>query len=126
MSDQGEHGAHAEHVVPISTYLLVFIALMIGTALTTWVAYIDLGKWNTVVALVIAFTKMTLVVLFFMHVKYATGLTRVIIIAGFFWLAIMITLSCSDEFTRGANWEIVPQSWLQHSEMIVPYVSRLF
>ena len=54
---------------------------------------------------------MILVVLFFMHVKYATGLTRVIIIAGFFWLAIMITLSCSDELTR--TWEIVPQGWLR-------------
>jgi cytochrome c oxidase subunit IV len=123
MSDQhsGEH-ATAGHVVPVSTYLGVFIALMIGTALTTWVAYIDLGgRWNTVVALTIAVTKMILVVLFFMHVKYATGLTRVVILAGFFWLAIMITLSCSDELTR--TWEIVPQGW---NGMIVPLLSRLF
>jgi cytochrome c oxidase subunit IV len=124
MSDHGEHGAHTEHIVPISTYLLVFFALMIGTGVTTWVAYIDLGKWNTVVALVIAFCKMILVVLFFMHVKYATGLTRVIIIAGFFWLGIMITLSCSDELTR--TWEIVPQGWLGNSSMILPLISRLF
>ena len=124
MSDHGEHGAHTEHIVPVSTYLLVFLALMIGTAVTTWVAYIDLGKWNTVVALVIAFCKMILVVLFFMHVKYATGLTRVIIIAGFFWLGIMITLSCSDELTR--TWEIVPQGWLGNGSMILPLISRLF
>ena len=124
MSDHGEHGAHTEHIVPVSTYLLVFLALMVGTGLTTWVAYIDLGKWNTVVALVIAFCKMILVVLFFMHVKYATGLTRVIIIAGFFWLGIMITLSCSDELTR--TWEIVPQGWLGDGSMILPLISRLF
>jgi cytochrome c oxidase subunit IV len=124
MSDHGEHGAHTEHIVPVSTYLLVFLALMIGTAVTTWVAYIDLGKWNTVVALVIAFCKMILVVLFFMHVKYATGLTRVIIIAGFFWLGIMITLSCSDELTR--TWEIVPQGWLGNGSMILPLISRFF
>jgi cytochrome c oxidase subunit 4 len=124
MSDHGEHGAHTEHIVPISTYLLVFIALMVGTGVTTWVAYIDLGKWNTVVALVIAFCKMILVVLFFMHVKYAAGLTRVVIIAGFFWLAIMITLSCSDELTR--TWEIVPQGWLGNGSMILPLISRLF
>ena len=124
MSDHGEHGAHTEHIVPVSTYLLVFLALMVGTGLTTWVAYIDLGKWNPVVALVIAFCKMILVVLFFMHVKYATGLTRVIIIAGFFWLAIMITLSCSDELTR--TWEIVPQGWLGNGNMILPLISRLF
>ncbi len=124
MSDHGEHGAHTEHIVPVSTYLLVFLALLVGTALTTWVAYIDLGKWNTVVALVIAFCKMILVVLFFMHVKYATGLTRVIIIAGFFWLAIMITLTCQDELTR--TWEIVPQGWLGNGSMILPLLLRFF
>jgi cytochrome c oxidase subunit 4 len=120
MSDHTEQSGHSGHVVPVSTYLLVFLALMVGTALTTWIAYIDLGRWNTVVALTIAVTKMVLVVLFFMHVKYATGLTRVVILAGFFWLGIMITLSCSDELTRG--WEIVPQGW----NMILPVVSRLF
>ena len=119
MSDHTEHG-HVGHVVPIGVYVSVFLALMVGTIVTTLVAKIDLGKWNTVVALVIAFTKMMLVVLFFMHVKYATGLTRVIILAGFFWLGIMITLSCSDELTR--HWEIVPQSW----QMLVPLLSRLF
>jgi cytochrome c oxidase subunit 4 len=107
-------------VVPVSTYLLVFLALMVGTALTTGVAYINLGRWNTAAALAIAVTKMTLVVLFFMHVKYSAGLTRIVILAGFFWLAIMVTLSCSDELTR--HWEIVPQGW----NMIVPFVSRLF
>jgi cytochrome c oxidase subunit IV len=120
MSDHAAYDSHAPHVVPISTYVLVFLALMAGTALTTWVAYIDLGRWNTVVALTIAVIKMSLVVLFFMHVKYATGLTRIVILAGFFWLGIMITLSCSDELTR--HWEIVPQGW----QMILPLVSRLF
>jgi cytochrome c oxidase subunit 4 len=120
MSNHSEQSGHVGHVVPVSTYIIVFISLMIGTALTTGVAYIDLGRWNTVVALTIAVTKMILVVLFFMHVKYATGLTRVVILAGFFWLGIMITLSCSDELTR--TWEIVPQGW----NMIVPLVSRLF
>ncbi len=119
MSEHSEH-ATSGHVVPIGTYLAVFFALLVGTALTTWIATIDLGRWNTVVALTIAVTKMILVVLFFMHVKYATGLTRVVILAGFFWLGIMITLSCSDELTR--TWEIVPQGW----NMIVPLVSRLF
>jgi len=120
MSDRFEESGHAGHVVPVSTYVLVFFALMAGTALTTAVAYIDLGRWNTVVALAIAVTKMILVVLFFMHVKYATGLTRIVILAGFFWLGIMITLSCSDELTR--TWEIVPKGW----SVIVPFVSRLF
>src|SRR5271170_6548875 len=103
MTEPSEHDGPVGHVVPISTYLGVFLALMVGTALTTWVAYIDLGRWNTVAALAIAVVKATLVILFFMHVKYAHGLTRIVILAGFFWLAIMVTLSCSDELTR--HWE---------------------
>lgn len=123
MSEHGDHAASG-HVVPISTYVGVFLALMVGTVLTTWIATIDLGRWNTVVALTIAVVKMILVVLFFMHVKYATGLTRVVILAGFFWLGIMITLSCADELTR--TWEIIPQSWLSNSSIIIPLISRLF
>jgi cytochrome c oxidase subunit 4 len=120
MSDHSEHTGHAVHIVPVRTYFLVFVALMIGTALTTGAAYIDLGRWNTVVALAIATTKMLLVVLFFMHVKYATGLTRIAILAGFFWLGIMIALSCSDELTR--TWEINPAGW---GGMIVPFLRHL-
>lgn len=120
MSDHSERAGHAVHIVPVRTYLLVFFALMAGTALTTGVAYIDLGRWNTVVALAIATTKMLLVVLFFMHVKYASGLTRIAILAGFFWLAIMIALSCSDELTR--VWEINPTGW---GGMIVPFLRHL-
>jgi cytochrome c oxidase subunit IV len=118
MSDHNESGAHG-HVVPIGVYLSVFLALMVGTALTTWVAYIDLGRWNTVVALTIAVIKMLLVVLFFMHVKYAHGLTKIVIIAGFFWLGIMITLSLSDELTRG--WEINPAGWTG----LIPFLHHL-
>ena len=99
----------SEHVVPLRTYIGVFLALMALTALTTGVAYIDLGALNTVAALTIAVVKMLLVVLYFMHARYATGLTRVVIIAGFFWLGILITFALSDELTR--NWEIVPQAW---------------
>jgi cytochrome c oxidase subunit 4 len=122
MSEHNDHGGAVGHVVPISTYLLVFLTLMVGTALTTGVAYIDLGRWNTVAALTIAVIKMLLVVLFFMHVKYATGLTRIVILAGFFWLGIMITLTCSDELTRNSHWQIIPQAW----NMIVPRFSIFF
>jgi len=120
MSEHAGHDSDTPHVVPITTYVLVFLALMLGTALTTWVAYIDLGRWNTVAALTIAVIKMTLVVLFFMHVKYATGLTRIVILAGFFWLGIMVALSLSDELTR--HWEITPTAW----NTILPVISRHF
>jgi caa(3)-type oxidase subunit IV len=65
--------------------------------------------WNTVAALVIAVAKMLLVVLFFMHVKFSPGLTRLVIVAAFFWLAIMIALTLSDVLTRG--WTGTPQPW---------------
>ena len=109
------------HVVPLSVYIGVFLALIVGTALTTGVAYIDLGAFNTVAALLIAFIKMSLVILFFMHVKYHHGLTRIAIACAFFWLAIMITLTLSDELTRG--WEIRPQPW--GSGALLPLVSHI-
>jgi cytochrome c oxidase subunit IV len=111
------------HIVPVSTYIAVFVALLAGTALTTAVAKIDLGAFNTVVALIIAFAKMSLVILFFMHVKYEKGLTRIAILCAFFWLAIMITFTLSDELTR--TWEMNPQPWSSISA-IVPFVSHLF
>ncbi len=120
MSEHSEHSSSVEHVVPVTTYVGVFLALIGLTALTTGVAYIDLGRWNTVAALVIAVIKMLLVVLFFMHVKYAAGLTRIAILAGFFWLLIMITLTLSDELTRG--WEIVSHGW----GVMIPVLLRLF
>jgi cytochrome c oxidase subunit 4 len=116
MSDHTEQ--HTGHIVPVTTYIAVFIALLVLTALTTKVAYTNLGEtaigrhhidWNTVAALAIAVTKMLLVVLFFMHVKYSPGLTRLVVVAGFFWLAIMVALTLSDELARG--WSGTPQPW---------------
>jgi cytochrome c oxidase subunit 4 len=97
------------HVVSMRLYLIIFIALLGLTALTTAVAYVDLGEMNTVVALLIAVIKMALVVLFFMHVKYSSGLIRVVVLAGFFWLAIMLTFTLADELTRG--WTGNPHGW---------------
>jgi cytochrome c oxidase subunit 4 len=97
------------HVVPVRVYMGVFLGLLALTALTTWVSYFDLGPMNTVVALAIAVTKMLLVILFFMHVKYSSGLTRLVIVAGFFWFAILAALTLSDELTR--NWSPSPAPW---------------
>ena len=91
----------SEHIVPRKTYFAVFAALIVLTATTTAVSFLDLGPWNTVVALGIAFLKATLVVLFFMHVKYSPRLTQVTIAGGLLWLAIMILLTLSDFMTRG-------------------------
>jgi cytochrome c oxidase subunit IV len=82
-------------------YYLVFGALMVLTALTYWVATLDLGPLNDVVALGIAVTKAVLVILIFMHVRHSTRMTRLTIAAGFFWLAIMLALTLADYATRG-------------------------
>ena len=97
------------HVVPVKTYIAIFVALICLTALTTAVAYVDLGRMNTVIALAIAVTKMLLVILFFMHVKYSPGLTRIVVIAVFFWLSILVALSLADELTRW--WSPPAQPW---------------
>jgi len=99
----------SQHIVPQKTYVLVFLGLIGLTALTTGVAYIDLGPLNTVAALVIAFSKMLLVILFFMHVRHSGGLVRVVLLAGFFWLALLIGLTMSDYRTR--SWTPAPDSW---------------
>jgi len=97
------------HVVPKKLYFLVFAALIFFTALTTGVAFVNLGKWNTVVALAIAVSKASLVVLFFMHLRWSSGLTRMTLLAAFVWFAILVALTLSDEFTR--QWTPVPSSW---------------
>ncbi|HXG18621.1 MAG TPA: cytochrome C oxidase subunit IV family protein [Methylomirabilota bacterium] len=95
-----EH-AHSGHAHPsVGLYLAVFGALMVLTAITVAVAFVNLGLLNNVVALVIAGVKTTLVVLFFMHVHYASRVTKIFAAAGFFWLAILIIFTVSDMQVR--------------------------
>ncbi|MGA2608792.1 MAG: cytochrome C oxidase subunit IV family protein [Terriglobia bacterium] len=97
------------HVVPKKLYILVFTALIVLTSLTTGVAFINLGKWNTVAALVIAVCKASLVVLFFMHLRWSSNLLRIVVASSLLWLAILIGLTLSDVFTR--DWTPVPSNW---------------
>lgn len=96
-------------VVPVRTYILIWAILICATFTTLGIAFIDLGPWNIVVALMIAFTKMSLVVLYFMHVKQASNLTRIFVVAGFFFLAILICLAMTDYGTR--SWLPVGRMW---------------
>ena len=96
VDDTGSH-----HVESVRTYLLVFGALLLGTALTVGAAYINLGVFNDVVALVIAITKATLIVLFFMHVRHSDRLTKVMVIVGWLWLIMLILGTMDDILTRG-------------------------
>ena len=88
-------------VVPVGTYVWIWLALMTGTFSTYLVAeYVDIGPWNIVVALLIAGTKMTLVIYFFMHVKFDDPLTRLFVGAGFFWLLILLFMTLVDYVSR--------------------------
>jgi cytochrome c oxidase subunit 4 len=89
------------HVAPKSMYYAVFAALIVGTALTVAVAFVDLGPMNNVLMLGIAMTKALLVILFFMHVRWSTRLTWVVVASGFFWLLILFGLTMMDYLTRG-------------------------
>ena len=94
-----------EHVVvPRSTYYTVFASLIVLTGVTTAVAFFDLGLLNPIVALSIAVLKTSLVVLFFMHLKYGSRLTWVIAGAAIFWLGILMVLILSDYAMRGWGW----------------------
>jgi cytochrome c oxidase subunit 4 len=89
------------HVSPKSTYYAIFGALMVLTVITIYVAYQPLGSWNFPVAISIAITKATLVILFFMHAKYSSKLTKLFVGTAFFFLFILLTLTMTDSLSRG-------------------------
>jgi cytochrome c oxidase subunit IV len=89
------------HVAPKSMYYAVFAALIVGTALTVVVAFVDLGALNNVLMLGIASTKALLVILFFMHVRWSSRLTWVVAASGFVWLIILFGLTMTDYLSRG-------------------------
>ena len=91
----------AGHVAPKSMYYMVFLALIVGTGLTVAAASVDMGPLNNVAMLTIAVIKATLVILFFMHVRWSSRLTWVVAMSGFFWLLIMFGMGMSDYLTRG-------------------------
>lgn len=100
-----------QHIVSRKIYVAVFAALVVLTLVTTGAALIDLGILNPVVALSIAVAKASLVVLYFMHVRYSPRLTWVFIGMGILWLTILIAFTLSDVLTRG--WLPLPLPWTQ-------------
>jgi cytochrome c oxidase subunit 4 len=101
---QLEHAPH-HHVTSLGVYFAVFFALSIGTLLTWYASTIDLGMWNTPIALGIAGIKAALVILFFMHVIHSTRLTWVVVIASFLWLGVLFVLTFADYLTR--DWSLL-------------------
>ena len=91
----------SHHVAPLKLYFGIFGILMIGTILTVIVAFYDLGAMNNVVMLTIACVKALFVILYFMHVRWSSRLTMVIVASGFFWLLIMFSFTMTDYMSRG-------------------------
>jgi cytochrome c oxidase subunit 4 len=89
------------HVAPKSLYYLVFGVLIVGTLLTVVAARFDLGPLNNIVMLTIACSKASLVILYFMHVRWSSHLTWIVVVSGFFWLLIMFSLTLTDYLSRG-------------------------
>ena len=92
----------SEHIVSVRVYITIFLVLLVGTALTVLAAFMDFPwKFNTIIALTIATTKATFVVLYFMHVRYSSRLVWVIVASALFWMAILFAFTFSDYLTRG-------------------------
>jgi cytochrome c oxidase subunit 4 len=91
---------HTEHIVSPGMYLTIILTLLALTGITVSAAFVDLGRFNIVVALLIATVKATLVVLIFMHAKYAPERTKLVIVAGIFWLALLLFMTLSDYASR--------------------------
>ncbi len=96
----------AHPIVPVRTYVLVFVGLIVGTVLTYYAALFDFGLLKPPIALAIAFAKASLVVIIFMGVRYNTPLTKIVVFSGLVWLLIFFGLTMGDYLTR--TWIGVP------------------
>src|SRR5262245_43698772 len=101
MEDMMEPHADQHHVVPVRVYITIFLTLMMFTALTVFASFKDFGPGNTIIAVSIAIIKATLVILYFMHVRYNDNIVRIAVFTGFLWLGVMIVLTLSDYIARG-------------------------
>lgn len=106
---QGRHEQHAQHehhILPLRTYFIVFIALLLLLGATVGVNYVDLGPFSIAIALLIAGIKAVIIILYFMHVKFSPKLIWLAASAAFFWLGIMFVLTLTDYISR--SWIPVP------------------
>ena len=91
---------HKEHILPVKTYLAVAAALFIFTGITMAVSYLDLGGWNAIVAILIASIKVSLVAMFFMHLKYESKIHLFVFLTGITFVTLFIALTMFDTLRR--------------------------
>ncbi len=96
-------------IAPVRVYVTVFLVLIALTMTTVAVSRIELGEYNFIVAITIAVIKAVLVILYFMHVKDSSAMTKLFVVAGFFWMAILLVFILSDYLSRG--WLPGPRWW---------------
>lgn len=94
------HPGNEQHIVGPMTYLTIFVILLICTGLTIGASYVEMYAWNAVVAIAIAVIKATLVVLFFMHIKYSSRLMKLTVGAGLFTFLVLVGMSLADYISR--------------------------
>lgn len=119
MTEHAQHSPHTEsghgdqhhgpHIATVANYLTIFSALLVLTAVTVWIATVDLGLFNTVVAMAIASVKAILVILYFMHLKFSPGQTKLAAAAAIFWLLILLIITFFDYI--GRTWQDNPPGW---------------
>ncbi|MGH9359210.1 MAG: cytochrome C oxidase subunit IV family protein [Terriglobia bacterium] len=107
------------HVEKKRLYITIWIILLCFTALTTGIAFIDLGSFNTVVAFAIAFCKASLVVFFFMHLRHSESLVRLVVGVAVFWLSILIVVSIADFANRN---RVANPTWPQNRPPVVQHL----
>jgi cytochrome c oxidase subunit 4 len=98
------------HIPKVGTLVAVWAALIVLTATTAAVSFLELGEWNIVVALLIALLKASLVAWIFMAVRHAPTLTKLFCIAGLVWLSILILITFSDYSSRSWTYQAKPWS----------------
>ncbi len=104
--DQVAEGQEFTHIIPAGVYVGIWATLMVLTLVTVLASFAELGVFNIVVALLIATIKGTLVVLFFMHLRYSPKLTMVVVISSVFFLGILFALTMTDYLSR--HWLTYP------------------
>jgi cytochrome c oxidase subunit 4 len=100
MTDQKEMEAASHHIVSPVIYVIIGASLLVLTGTTVWASFLELGVFNPIVALGIAVVKAMLVVLFFMHVKYSSKLTKLTVFCGLFTFIALVGMTLADYFTR--------------------------
>ena len=103
-----DHGAHAPgdhhpHVLPLSTYFGVYFTLLILTAITVGVSYVDLGNANLLIAMAVATTKALCVALIFMHLLFDKKFNAIVFSSSLIFLAIFIGFTMADTSFRGLD-----------------------